>query len=162
MSAFAASATASQDTVGTTATFFDMSNYTTNDEGFQPSDFARSFVLTDAYGTVLATLPLTGANLSATYALTADQWISAELILTSVGLAPNYTATIDLPFDRITKNTYRELLKKGCCQNKAIDERLTNALNYIIGSNFEALGGDGPGFNVDIQAAGSYLNAPIY
>lgn len=162
MAAFQASATAQQSVDGFLATFLDLSNYTDNTEGYQTSDFDRSFVLTDAYGMVLATLPLVGSALSATYTLTADEWIAAELVLTSVGLAPNYSAYIDLPFDRITKNIFRQLLKKGCCQNKAVDQRLTNALNYIIGSNFEALGGDGAGFNVDIQAANSYLTAPIY
>lgn len=159
MAAFAPALTGSQSSDGFTATFEDSSIYGSNTEGYQPTDFARSIVLTDAFGNTLATLPLPGTQLTATYALIKDLWISAQLILIGHG---NYQVTEIFPFDRITKNAYRNLLQQGCCPNKKIDYRLDAADKYLLGAAIEAPTGQGAGFQTDIDSAYAYLTAPAY
>jgi hypothetical protein len=158
---FAATATASQDSTGQIVTLTDTSPYgAASNESWQPANFSsRVFVLTDAYGNQLAVVPLIGTNLTAQYALTADQWVNMQLQLTGINPTPNYNSVIyGLPFDRITKNLYRALLKSGCCQGKFEENQLYNADNYFLGASIEALSGNGAGFNVDIQAANAYLS----
>lgn len=161
MAAFAPNATGSQSADGFTATFTDESPYGigNNDENYVITDFVRAFILTDAFGNTLATLPLTGTNLSVNYPLTKDLWISADLAL----IGPqDYDKIIILPFDRITKNAYRVLLQQGCCVNKKIDQRLDGADKFLLGAAIEAPTGLGAGFQSDIDNAYAFLTAPAY
>lgn len=159
MAAFAAKASGTIDATGTLLTLKDDSDYAGNAEGYPVTDFTRSFVLTDAYGGPLATLPFTGSALTVPYTITADGWIVAELILLGHG---DYSNTVKIPGDRIAKNTYRIMLQQGCCANNVIDKRLAFADLYLFGCEIEELAGNGPGFNVDIAAANAYLNGPKF
>lgn len=161
---FSAVATAFQSGDGKIVTLQDLSPYgAAGNENYQPTNFTRNFILTDAYGNQLAIVPITGASLTVPYAITQDQWINMQLVLTGINPTPNYSSPVyGLPFDRITKNLYRSILKSGCCQGKMEENQLFNADNYFVGAQSEALSGNGAGFNTDIQSAYSYLSTPPY
>lgn len=164
MAAFAAGLNGAQDTTGQVVTFTDESLYgALSSSNYSPANFNRSVVLIDAYGTQLAVLPFVGNSLTTQYAISTDQWIFAQLFLQGINPIPNFqTVQLAFPFDRITKNLYRTLLVPGCCSNKNVKEALDSANNYLLGAAIEALGGNGAGFNIDIQAANAYLSTPPY
>lgn len=157
MAAFAPALTGSQSNDGFLATFNDASPYGANDEGYQPTDFSRSIVLTDSANNVLATLPLAGSVLVATFALAKDQWVNSQLVLLGHG---GYSVTKKFAFSRITKNVYRGLAKQGCCCRHSVDKRLSYADIYFTGAEIEALSGNGPAYDTDIFSAYAYLTGP--
>jgi hypothetical protein len=159
MPAFAAALTGVQDSTGKIVTFTDASSYSDNDENYTPVDFGRSLLLKDAYGVEISTLDFDGSDIKIPFDLDADQFIVAQLILTGHG---GYTAIKKFPFDRITKNVYRELLKQGCCSNHLIDRRLSWGDIFFRGCDIDGLAGNGPTFDEDINAAYAYLTGPNF
>lgn len=158
MAAFAASFEILQSSDGLTLTINDTSNYTVNDEDYVIADFlSREVLLLDAYGDEITTIDL-GSLLTADYAITRDTWVNGTLNLTGVDPVPDYTKNLLFPFDRITKNLYRALLKNGCCSNILNEQALSAADRFFRGSEISAISGDGPGFQSDIDAAYAYLN----
>lgn len=74
--------TVSQSANCTTLTLTDISNYTTNSEGWTVSSFLqRSFLIYDSNGNLIDTIPL-GISLTTTYALTQDEMLSVTLSCT--------------------------------------------------------------------------------
>lgn len=155
MGAFAAALTGTQSSSGLILTLVDSSNYSTNDEDYIVSDFTtRNFLIYDAEGTLLDTIPL-GADLSTTYALTKDQMLTIVLDLDGIAA---FTATIDIPLRRITRNAYRTLLARtGCCGSKTNTTALMYADIFLTGADYEATSTNGAAFDEDISSAYSYL-----
>lgn len=159
MAAFAASGSASLSSDGLTLTLEDLSNYISNDSSYTTGNFTREFILTDADSNAVATVPITGSALTVPWTIPNDMWLNIELALTGISPAPNYSFSFALACDRQTKNLYRTILQQGCCPNQLIDRRLAFGEEYLYGAAIEQLAGNGDGFNTDIQAAASYLNA---
>lgn len=163
MATFTAQASAVSFADGLTITLNDDSLYgDLSDEGYTTSDFIRQFVLTDAYGNPLATIPITGSALSVPFANTKDQWLVIELQLTGIDPTPSFSIIKGFGADRITKNLFRTMLQQGCCPNQVIDKRLELADEYLYGASIEELAGNGSGFNIDINAASAFLNSPKF
>jgi hypothetical protein len=82
MAEFAASFTVSQSADCTTLTFLDTSNYVTNDENYATSSFdTRQFVISNSNYEAVTSLPMYNGDLTTTFALTSDQWLSVDLQL---------------------------------------------------------------------------------
>lgn len=158
MAAFAANFLITQSSDGLTLNIVDSSNYVTNDEEIVLADFsAREIVLLDAYGEEITTIDL-GSDLSATYDIESDTWVNATLNLTGIDPIGDYTKNLLFPFDRITKNLYRTLLKAGCCANSITEKALSAADRFFRGAEISAPSADAPGWQADINAAYAYLN----
>jgi len=99
MAIFAASFTVDQSSDCTTLTFTDTSNYNTiaspsaNSNGYSVSSFDnRQFVISNSNYEAVTSLPMYGNDLDVTYALTSDQWLSVDLLLTNTSPARSASA----------------------------------------------------------------------
>ena len=116
MAVFAASFTVSQSADCSTFTFVDTSNYGTNDQGVQKPDFStREFLVYDYNLQPVSTLPLTGNAVSATYSLSADQWLSVELNLEGMAPVSTYTETHSVLSTCYLELCYAELVADTEC-----------------------------------------------
>ena len=155
MAAFTPNFKIVQSSDGKTLTITDLSNWTSNDEGYVKADFARTFTLKDAYGATLTTIGMGTTADVATYNVTKNLWI--ETTFTIVGLE-NYSLLQKQLFDRFNANAYRNSLSDDayCCSKTGVSN-LVMADLFITGVNFAVPIGNG----VDVQkfedVAYSYL-----
>ena len=116
MAVFAASFTVSQSADCSTLTFVDTSNYGSNDEGLVKADFeTREFLVSNSNSELIATLPLTGTAVSATYALSADAWLSVELNLETLAPVSTFTETHSVLSTCYLEKCYAELVADTEC-----------------------------------------------
>jgi hypothetical protein len=116
MAVFAASFTVSQSADCSTLTFVDTSNYVTNDSGLQIPDFqTREFLVSNYNSELIATLPLTGTAVSATFALSADAWLSVELNLETLAPVSTFTETHSVLSTCYLEKCYAELVADTEC-----------------------------------------------
>lgn len=160
MPAFAAILQATQSADGFTILFTDASLYgSASDQGYEPGDFIRTIELLDAANELIAVLEFAGTDLTVSYPITKDQFISGELFLTG---DTSFNNLVLFPFDRITKNVYRNLLKRGCCSDHSTDQRLAFGDIFFQGCSIEGVSGNGVAFDKDIAAAYAYLTGPSW
>ena len=116
MAVFAASFTVAQSADCTTLTFTDTSNYVTNDQSYTTGSFdTREFIVSDSNYDVIDTIPLTGAALSGSYALSADAWLSVELSLTNVSPARSASAVHSVLSTCYLETCFAELVAATEC-----------------------------------------------
>lgn len=155
---FSAKAQGTQSSDAKILTLKDDSNWTTNTDGKIITNFTRSFEIKDSSGDVIQTIPLTGSNLTADVDVPKDRYYSVKLIVDG---ATDYSDTINLGLDRYTTNAYDNLLKGQCgCKGIAkIKQRLSDADNFIFGSENALQFGNGPAFDEYISNAYSVLTS---
>lgn len=106
--------TVSQSADCTTLTLTDISNYTTNDEGWDIGDFTdRKFLIYDSDGVLIETL-LLGALFVATYTLPKDKMLSVTLSCTPPSL-PAITKVRSVISTCFLQLCYAELVAKTDC-----------------------------------------------
>lgn len=149
----------SQSADGKTLTIIDTSNYVA--QSIDPASYVRKvqlYPLKDAGGTMLDELTFNGAEISVTYDLTQDLYLSAKLIFTgspSVASVIRNFGTTEFEYIALDKR-----LKKNCgCNNcKGCDKTTLGAL-YLSRAEQQVLAGNPAKFNSYIQASLKVLNS---
>lgn len=144
-----ASGSVSNNISGTLLTFTDTGSYGTI--------ISRTLVINDSNGVLLTTINM-GANLTATYAITADAYLT--FILTVVDNTGTFTATVNyLAYGIYIVSFLTKLANSGCgctgnfCNVDIAEIFLSEAQNF-------ALFGIGPSSQANITAANVYINIP--
>lgn len=161
MANFEASFSITSSADGKLLTVSDTSAYIVNDQGLTIADFlSRIVTILDSAGTLVATIDL-GTELTVTYVIEADIWANATLTLTGLDLVATYTKNLIFPFDRITKNLYREVLaENGCgCTNKQADYALMKGDIFFRGVEIAAPAGEGIEWQSNLDSAYKFLDA---
>lgn len=115
MAVFAASFTVSQSADCTTLTFTDTSNYVTNDEGYDITSFdSREVIIKDSTDEIVDTIDL-GSALTGSYTISQDYILNAELSLTNVSPARDYSATHNVLSTCFLELCYAELVADTEC-----------------------------------------------
>lgn len=147
--------TASQGTSGTPVTFTDNTIYTPD----SPADWTRQIALYDASATLLTTLTFSGAELTVTYAVTRDQYLTAGFTAQD-GPESVTEDTINIGLERYYDNKFNSILQYGCCGIGAQNfTKLTKGIIYQYGASKALLYGQGTAFNSYITSAYAYLNS---
>lgn len=154
MSAFAIAFSADENDSGL-VTFYDISNWSSNDEGYQKSDFVRSIQIQDAYGTNIVVITFDPNSLDVTYQLTKNQWVVATFNIVGV---QNYTKTLKFNFQRLFEVSFNNALLAHCgcgCIGKI--PNLCEIIAFYIGASFAVPIGDGVSFQIDIDTSYTLL-----
>ena len=158
---FAASFTITSIADGKLLTVSDTSNYITNDQAIVLASFSSRVVpIYNAAGVLITTINFGATALTATYVLAADLWADATMTLTGISPVANYTKHLIFPFDRITKNLYREALagNSAVCTNRNVDYALMKADIFFRGAEIAAPAGEGVEWQTNINSAYAFLN----
>lgn len=147
-----------QSTDGKTITLTDQSDYIAS--GTPITDYTRTFVVKNAIGTVLHTLPIPSGQLSVTYSVTKDEYYSATLSF--VGSPSVADVTIDYGTEQFEWNALDQKLAIGCgcspCGSS--DKKIRYGFIYLqIANRSLRYVGLGTKFNVNINASLSWLQS---
>lgn len=153
MGALTPNFTATENADGGTITLTDTSDWLSS--GNDRADFVRSFLLTDAYGTVLDTIILPDDSDVATYTITKPTWLT---ILYSAVDGATYSKEEKFPFDRLFVNKYQVALRSGCCGNASKSSILSIASDFYTGAKDDAPLGNAVSWQTNILVANTYIS----
>lgn len=156
MAAFAVSTEASQSSDGLIVTFLDTSNYGSNDEGYDKSEFTTNTIqIYDADGVLLQTSDFLTED-TVEFNQVKDHWFTT--VRTLAGVA-SYSKTEKFAnLYRITTNKLERVLGSGCCQGMSNSSNLCKANTFLQAATFAAPVGNSVAWQTDVDNANSYLN----
>lgn len=145
--AFVQSFTATQSSDSTLITITDTSNWSAN--GLLPSNFVRTFVVTDADDEIIDTYVMPVDTNALTYAISVNQW---QVITYNITGAFSSSLIQKYPFEQLYRLAYRTLisLSCGCCNGI---KGICDVDGYYQGAQFAIPTGDGVSYNTNINAA---------
>ena len=160
MAALTLAFSATQSGDGTTVTIEDLSNWGAgnNDSNYTESQFTREFILTDALGDPIVTIPAPAGTNDVEYNVPAgsNPWVNIEF--SAVGPV-TLEITQKYPFKRNFELAYINVVKQacGCCGNKFSYMDEVDALQY--GAELAAPVGDAVNYQNFIDGAYKLVTA---
>lgn len=150
--AFIQSFTATQSSDSTLITITDTSNWSAN--GLSPSNFVRTFVVTDADDEIINTYVMPVDTNVLTYAIAVNQW---QVITYNITGAFSSSLIQKYPFEQLYRLAYLAQIKMGCgcCDDSGVDMCSIDA--FYQGAQYAIPIGDGISYNANINAAYTLL-----
>lgn len=157
MAAFSPSFTITINSDGNLLTITDTSPWgTASDENYNKNDFARTFVLRDAYGATLTTVTLPDNVDASTYTISKNLWIETTFTVTGVVTLSSLQKEM---FDRLMAIAYRNAINESNCCSSDTNLSSANMANlFLQGVNYAVPVGNGVDAQKFVDVAYSYVS----